>query len=429
MRRTVRDICADMSTARDTSIYDAVILGAGASGLVCAMTASARGRSVLVIDHGAKPGRKLSITGGGKCNLSNRSIIPGDYSGENPDFCRSALSRFSVKDMLDLAASAGIPLEEREHGQLFCIRSAKDVVNFLVAQCRKNGCALALEEKILGVERTTADEEPPLFTVRTSLGAYRSEKVVVATGGPAWPQVGATGTGYEIARSFGHAIVSIRPALCGFVMERNWPLSALSGISVPAGIRVIHPARAQSARGVMKNAPEQIAAAEALPLLFTHKGLSGPAALQASLYWRKGAVLRVDFLPCVRTDALFDAPGAGKLLCRTILKKHLPDRLCDALLPEASGAKKTAELSRRERTDIGAMVHAHDLIPVGTEDFSRAEVTAGGVSTRDVSSRNMESNRQTGLYFCGEVLDVTGRLGGYNLHWAFASGMAAGNSI
>ena len=429
MWRTVRDICADMSTARDTGIYDAAILGAGASGLVCAMAASARGRRVLLIEHGAKPGRKLSITGGGKCNLSNRHITPLDYSGENPDFCRSALSRFDVQDMLDFAAGAGISLEEREHGQLFCIRSAKDVVNFLVAQCRKTGCALALEEKILGVELTTADTESPLFTVETSRGVYRCAKVVVATGGPAWPQVGATGTGYEIARSFGHAIIPIRPALCGFVMRDNWPLATLSGVSLPAAIRVIPPCRDEADRAAAKHAPGQSPAAGTLPLLFTHRGLSGPAALQASLYWRKGAVLRIDFLPSVRTEALFDAAGAGKLLCRTILKRHLPGRFCDALLPEALGVKKTAELSRRERTDIEALVHAHDLVPAGTEGFSRAEVTAGGVSTRDVSSRSMESSRQTGLYFCGEVLDVTGRLGGYNLHWAFASGMAAGNCL
>ena len=245
--------------------------------------------------------------------------------------------------------------------------------------------------------------------------------------GPAWPQIGATGSGYEIARAFGHRIVPIRPALCGLIMPGDWPLSGLSGISLNAGVRV-EPRAVNFSGTTGKTAPGTIAA-DSLPLLFTHKGLSGPAALQASLYWRKGDTLRIDLLPEARTDLLLDAPNAGKMLCRNILRKHLPDRLCTALLPETLGMKKAAEMSRKERNRLAELVHGHTVTPSGTEGFAKAEVTAGGVCTREISSRTMESGRTPGLFFCGEVLDVTGRLGGYNLHWAFASGKAAGEAI
>jgi hypothetical protein len=426
-----------MNASMLQSVYDAVILGAGASGLYCAMTAAGRGKSVLLIDHAPKPGRKLSITGGGKCNLSNRTITPDDYVGENPDFCRSALSRFTPAHLAAFAGSAGIRLEEREHGQLFCARSAKDVVNALLDRCKSSGCALALEEKILAVSALPdeaalpgADTLPnlgvPRFLVRTSAAGYRARSIVVATGGPAWPQVGATGTGYEIARAFGHRIVPIRPALCGLVMPQDWPLSGLAGIALPSTIRVIPRARpSQGKNASLLRDP----AAIRLALLFTHTGISGPAALQASLYWRKGDALAIDFLPEAATESIIAAPGAGKSLCRNILRGHLPERLCQALLPEALGAKKASEMTRLERALLADLVHHHQVIPSGNEGFAKAEVTAGGVSTEDISSRSMESSRAPGLFFCGEVLDVTGRLGGYNLHWAFASGKAAGESL
>lgn len=410
-------------------MYDAIILGAGASGLFCAMTALARGRKVLLVDRASAPGRKLSITGGGKCNLSNRRIELADYASDNPDFCRSALSRFTTDDIRELAARAGITLEEREYGQLFCSRSAKDLVRYLAGQCRQWMAGMALQEKILRVTRLAAakTESEPSFSVRTSGAVHTARNVVVATGSPAWPQVGATGIGYEIARSFGHEIVPIRPALCGLVMPGQWPLSGLSGISLPVSIR-IEPAPTDSDRGKSKTTPLQVVVG-ALPLLFTHKGISGPAALQTSLYWRHGDLLRIDFLPETTTNSLFDAPGAGKALCRTILRKQLPDRLCEALIPADLGMKKAAELSRKEREQVAAAIHAHYVVPAGNEGYARAEVAAGGVSTRQVSSRTMESLLCPGLYFCGEVLDVTGRLGGYNLHWAFASGKAAGECI
>ena len=422
-----------MSAAIFHPVYDAAILGAGASGLYCAAVAAGRGKSILLVDHAPRPGRKLSITGGGQCNLSNRRVEPEDYVGENPDFCRSALSRFTPAHAASFAAAAGIRLEEREHGQLFCAQSANDVVNFLFAECRRNGCVPALGEKILTVAALPHEDTPSdsRFLIRTSAAEYRARNVVVATGSPAWPQAGATRTGYEIAGAFGHRIVPVRPALCGLVMPQDWPLSELSGIALQSTIKIIPcdaPARVQGETGKRTIALRD-PVADNLSLLFTHRGISGPAALQASLYWRKGDALCIDFLPAITTDQIVTAAGAGKSFCRNLLRRHLPGRLCQALLPESLAAKRVAEMTRSEYTLLADLVHRHRVTPAGNEGFAKAEVAAGGVSTNEISSRSMESSRIAGLFFCGEVLDVTGRLGGYNLHWAFASGKAAGEFL
>ena len=427
--------------ARET--FDVIILGAGASGLMCASVAAERGKSVLLADHGPKPGRKLAVTGGGKCNLTNRDVTLRDYVGENPQFCRSALSRCTPGNILDMCSEAGIATEEREHGQIFCQRSARDLVNFLVRKCLNLGCRIILEEKILAAE-TSPVREPsppssgetaarPRFYVHTSGSRHEGRSLVIALGGPAWPQVGASGTGYELARTFGHRIVPIRPVLTGLVMSGNWPLLGLSGLSTTASIRVLPPdgseREAMRKTGGHNRQNTGILAADTLPLLFTHKGISGPATLQASLYWRKNDRLLLDFLPGPALSALLDDPASGKMLCRNLFRRHLPDRLCDALLPAELGGKKVAETSRRERERLTAIFKAHHVIPTGSEGFAKAEAAAGGVSTEDVSSRSMESKQVPGLFFCGEVLDVTGRLGGYNLHWAFASGSAAGRHV
>lgn len=449
-----------MTQAAETT-FDVIILGAGASGLVCASVAAGRGKSALLIDHAIKAGRKLSITGGGKCNLTNRIIRPQDYVGENPHFCRSAFSRFTPEDVLNLAREAGIELEEREQGQLFCKRSAKDLVNFLVRRCEQRGCRLLFEEHLLAVESIAPDGKDkrpssakesvesgetngsapiaraapgaPRFRVRTRSGEYAAHSLVIAMGSPAWPQVGASGRGYELARVFGHRIVPIHPALVALVMPADWPLAGLAGISASASIRVLPPPETPdtaNARGKRKKAEDAgILAADKLSLLFTHTGISGPAALQASLYWRKGCRLAIDFLPDFTPAELLDNTATGKLLCRNLLRRHLPVRLADALLPADLADKKVAELPRRERERLCALFKAHEVSPVGSEGFARAEAAAGGVSTEEISSRSMESARISGLFFCGEILDVTGRLGGYNLHWAFASGNAAGEHV
>ncbi len=441
--------------------YDVIILGAGASGLMCGKTAAERGRRTLILEHAEKPGRKLSTTGGGKCNLTNREVRPEDYAGENPQFCRSALARLRPQDLLDWLAAAKVPVEEREHGQMFCARSAKDLLNLLLDDCKRSGCRIATGEKVLAVKAAAppdnapqegpADEQaeqaslPPRFVVRTTARSYAAYSVVVATGGPAWPQVGATGSGYEFARAFGHRILPIRPALAGLTLPASSPLAGLAGIAViasihrslappaeengpeTAGERTEQPSRKRS--GKTASSKPGTLLAESLPLLFTHSGISGPAALQSSLYWKKGDSLRVDFLPGLSFAALLAAPENGRLLPRNLLKKHLPARLCDVLVPEDMAGIRAAELARAQRDFLHDLAHAFPLTPSGTEGFAKAEVTAGGVSTEEISSRTMESRRMPGLFFCGEVLDVTGRLGGYNLHWAFASGKAAGEFV
>ncbi|MDL2267752.1 NAD(P)/FAD-dependent oxidoreductase [Desulfovibrio sp. OttesenSCG-928-G15] len=443
-------------------LYDTIVLGAGASGLWCAAKAAQYGKAVLILDRAAKPGIKLTLSGGGKCNLTNRDISPRFYYGNNPDFCRSALSRLRPEELLLLLDKAGIAWEEREHGQLFCLRSAKDVRTLLVRQCEAAGCVFYLDEHITEVRALTGNmygetpaagmesqknpascihesetaggtivtAEPPSaasrFLIRTVNAQFFSRNLVVATGGPAWPQCGASGFGYEIARSFGHRILPIRPALTGLCMPDSWAFAGLSGISLPASITVA-PKPPDSPSHELRQKPVQ--AAHALPLLFTHNGISGPAALQASLYWTAHRPLVIDFLPDQSILELLNEPGSGKLLCRNLLKRHFPERLCAAIIPTSVGNKKTAELNKNERQVMAKAVHAHTVVPVGTEGFAKAEVTAGGIDTAEVSSKTMESKRQAGLFFCGEVLDVTGRLGGYNLHWAFASGNAAGEYL
>lgn len=404
--------------------YDVIILGAGASGLMCGQRASARGKSVLILDHGPKPARKIAVSGGGKCNFTNKRVSHADYAGENPQFCRSALARFTPGHIVALLSGANIAMEEREHGQLFCKRSAADVVHFLVQSCLDSGCRINLEEKVLSLKQLPEEENDARFYVRTSLGAHSARSVVVALGGPAWPQVGATGVGLELAKSLGHSIVPIRPALAGLVMPENWSLAGLEGISVPVTIALVPGNNTPPATG--KNRRQ---VAENLALLFTHTGISGPAALQASLYWRKDLALEINFLPASDLDALLDSPGTGKLLCRNLVRRLLPDRLAEALVPPEITAKKCAELSRPMRNMLKSSLQSCRVSPVRTEGFARAEVTAGGIRTDTVNSRSMESKLVPGVYFCGEVLDITGRLGGYNLHWAFASGYAAGESV
>lgn len=417
-------------------VYDAAVLGAGASGLMCAYTAARAGRSVILIDHADKAGRKLSITGGGRCNFTNRNVSPDCYVGENPQFCRSALAGFSPEDSVNLLLEAGIPFEEREQGQLFCQRPAGEFAGFLVRRCAAAGCAFAMGEKVLALAQTKRGRaDRARFVVRTANNEIAARSVVIALGGPAWPQVGATGVGLELARGLGHRIRPIRPALVGLVMGEGWALSGLQGLSLPASVSLLATNEKSGAGGqrAKKNEKREgqggLMAALSLSLLFTHRGLSGPAALQASLYWRKGVELSVDFLPSARMEELLNKTGAGKLLCRNLLKNHLPDRLAVALCPAEAAEVKCASLSKAMREKLHAAVHAFRVKPVGTEGFSRAEVAAGGVCTEEVSSRTMESRRVPGLFFCGEALDVTGRLGGYNLHWAFASGMAAGRAL
>lgn len=384
---------------------DIIILGAGASGLMCAMTAATRGHRVTLVDHGGKPGRKILVAGGGKCNFTNTEVGPDDYVGRNADFCRSALARFSPWEMVALLEEHGVPWEERDHGQLFCRRSAADVVEVLTSRCRDLGCRFEMGRMVTGA-RQDADG----YIIDCEGTRLAASRLVVATGSPAWPQVGASDIGHRIARSFGHRIEPVRPVLVPLVMPEGWQLGGLQGISLEAGI---------STGGVTF----------VRDLLFTHRGVSGPAALLASCHWLPGMPLRFDFLPGVDIPALCESPDHRRQLVRTMLTRLLPERLATRLIPDDLGGRKAAELSRADRQRLADAVRSHTVVPTGTEGMRKAEAAAGGVDTGEVSSRTMESLKMPGLFFSGEVLDVAGHLGGYNLHWAWASGRAAGEAI
>lgn len=387
-------------------LFDVIILGAGASGLMAGATAGARGRSALILDHAVKPARKIRIAGGGKANFTNLNMGPEYYVGNNPQFCRSALQRFSPEDSINWVSGGGIRFEEREQGQIFCRSSANDLANLLLDDCRNAGCTLLMSEKVSGVRGNGP------FDVHVGNRVFRSRSLVIATGGPAWPKIGATSYGLTLARQFGHETLNFRPALAGLVMPVKWPLAGLEGISLKVDIRLPDHKRP---------------VAENLSLVFTHTGVSGPAALQASLHWKEGSPVILNFLPGESLAALLEVNG--KLLIKNLVRRYLPDRLADALTPSRLADVKSAELGRKDRELLYEAVHAFQVLPGGTEGYARAEAARGGVDTGRISSKTMQSRLVPGLYFCGEVLDVTGRLGGYNLHWAFASGRAVGLSL
>ena len=384
--------------------YDIVILGAGASGLWAAMTAAKRGKSVCVIDHGKKAGSKILIAGGGKCNFTNLQATPADFICRNPHFVKSALARLSPWDLVSFVSEHDILWEEREHGQLFCRRSAADLLEALLVECRRAGVTLRLGETITGVVKEAN------FTV--SLGGgdkVTAPSCLIALGGPAWPQVGATDMGHRLAKQFGHTIIPARPALVPLTMASDWRFKGLTGIALPVSLTL-------AGRCFTEN------------LLFTHKGVSGPVVLQASCLWERGMEIIMDFLPGQRIESILDEAG-GKPLVRTILARVFPERLATALIPKKLGGRQIAQLTTQEREDLIRCVHHCVIVPVGTEGMRKAEATGGGVDTSDLSSKTMESRFTKGLYLTGELLDVTGQLGGFNLHWAWASGQAAGEAM
>ena len=385
-------------------IFDAVILGAGASGMWCAHTAASSGLSVCIVDHAKRPGKKIRIAGGGKCNFTNLEVTHADYISRNPHFGKSALARFSPWHMVEFLSAHGIDWEEREHSQLFCLRSADELAAAIEDVCSAHGVEWRLRHTIASV--THADG---LFTVHTDDAPIQSRNLVVALGGPAWPQAGATDLGHRIAKQFGHTIIAPYPALVPFAMPKGWALEGLSGIAVPATIEC-------SGKRFTEN------------LLFTHTGISGPVVLHASCHWHKDMPIVIDFLPGHQLEQELEHAG-GKPLVRTLLGRLLPGRLAEALLPDTLADKQIAQLSRQDTEHLIQRVHGFTVTPARTEGMKRAEVTGGGVDTSGVSSKTMESSRIKGLYFTGEVLDVTGQLGGFNLHWAWASGQAAGRAL
>jgi predicted Rossmann fold flavoprotein len=385
--------------------FDVIVLGAGAAGLMCAATAGQRGRRVALLEHGGQPGRKILISGGGRCNFTNIHCGPQNFISENKHFAKSALAGYAPSDFLALVERYGIRWHEKTLGQLFCDGSARAILDMLLAECSLCKVEIVLNAREISVNR----ESTGGFSIESSAGKRSAAAVVVATGGLSIPKAGATSLGYDIARQFGLTIVKPRPALVPLVLggdELGW--TELAGVSAPVV------ASAGSA-----GFPEK--------MLVTHRGLSGPAVLQASSYWQPGKELALDLAPDRGVLARLMQPGARRDLpaLRQALKEVLPHRLA-AFLADSNGPAgfNNAALEAWERK-----LHQWRLHPVGTEGFEKAEVTAGGVDTNGLQARTMEARNVPGLYFIGEVVDVTGWLGGFNFQWAWASAVAAGKAV
>lgn len=385
---------------------DVIIIGAGGSGLMCAIEAGRRGRSVLVLDHAEKIGKKIRISGGGRCNFTNIDIRSDYYISNNPHFCKSALARFTPNDFIGLIEKHGIRYYEKEEGQLFCKESSGEIISMLQEECSKAGVEIRLHCKIEDVEKDD------IFTLRTTHGDFESDSLVVATGGISYPQIGASDIGYRIARQFGVRVTSVRPALVPFTFspEDRKLAAELSGVSFPAAVSC----GSKVFRG---------------DVLFTHKGLSGPAILQISSYWNPGDVININLLPDTDAYELFMARRQGRMEMHNLLSEFLPRRFAHKWCEMYIQSKPLNQYSDKELKVIAQQIHNWTVRPAGTEGYKTAEVTLGGIDTDELSSKTMEAKKASGLYFIGEVVDVTGQLGGYNLHWAWASGFAAGQYV
>lgn len=392
------------------SNWDVIVIGAGAAGLHCAAHAAKRGKSVLVLDHAKQAGKKILISGGGRCNFTNMYAGPDNFSSSNPHFCKSALSRYTQWDFIGLVAEYGIPYHEKTLGQLFCDDSAKDIVRMLMSECDRYGARVQLRTEIVSVDFDDG------YCVDTSRGEYRSEKLVVACGGLSMPKLGATPLGYQIAEQFGHSIVPVRAGLVPFTLqeEDKERFAELSGVAVPV--------TAEANDGYFREA-----------MLFTHRGVSGPAILQVSSYWQPGEAVTINLLPDLDAYEWLKTQQhqQPKSQLNTVLQAHFPKRVVTALAEHHQWplSNKLADTSNAQFQTIADNLNRWQLKPNGTEGYRTAEVTLGGVNVDEVSSKTMESQKQPGLYFIGEVLDVTGWLGGFNFQWAWSSGFACGSEV
>ncbi len=389
------------------SRYDAIVLGAGAAGLMCAAQAGQRGRRLLVLDRAERPGKKILISGGGRCNFTNIHTAPDRFISANPHFAKSALSRYAPQDFLALVERHGIAWHEKTLGQLFCDGSARQIVEMLMAECAKGGVELRCSAEVHEVARDEGG-----FTVRWDEGAASAPALVIATGGPSIPKLGASSYAYELARQFGLKVVEPRPALVPLTLSGEEVLfRELSGVATEVVARCGPAAFREAA-------------------LFTHRGLSGPAILQVSSYWRRGDTLAIDFLPDAERDWLLQAKQENpRATLRSFLRAQLPTRLADALADRLDLESPLGGLSNAALEEAQSRLVAWPFVPNGSEGFAKAEVTVGGVSTAELSSKTMEATRVPGLYVIGEAVDVTGWLGGYNFQWAWASGWAAAQAL
>lgn len=406
------------------SHFDVIIIGGGASGLMCALTAGQRGRRVLVLDSSNKVGKKILMSGGGRCNFTNLLIEPSCFLSANPHFCISALNRYTQWDFIALVEKHGIPYHERKHGQLFCNDSAKDILAMLIAECEKTAVSIKTLSDIRKIEALESaggnspdSDRSKRFRLDTNRGELTAHSLVVATGGLSIPTLGASGFGYETARQFGLKVLPTRAGLVPFMFSDSFKAVSerLSGLAVDAEL---HNERQSFNENV----------------LFTHRGLSGPAVLQLSNYWLPGEAVAIDLFPGEDLGQWLKAQKKShpKSLLRTLLGERLAKSLVQELQTlfwPAQADAAMAEIPDALLDTVAAALHAWSLKPSGTEGYRTAEVTLGGVDTDELSSKTMESKRQPGLYFIGEVMDVTGWLGGFNFQWAWSSGVAAGQFV
>lgn len=393
--------------------FDVIVLGAGAAGLMCAATAAARGRRVAVVDHNQQPGRKILISGGGRANFTNLHCTAANYISENRHFAKSALALYTQQHFIELVNRYGIAWHEKSLGQLFCDNSARELLDMLLEECARGKVEMRLDRRVDGVER---DGEG--FAVATHRGMLTAGALVVATGGLSIPRIGATGIGYDIARQFGLRIVETRPALVPLTLgnaEATW--CELAGVAAEVTVETGNKKRGR------QSFQEK--------MLVTHRGLSGPAILQASSYWRQGEEISIDLLPGLsateRVLGAMQQPRARRddATLRQLLRAHLPQRLANHVADQFAGRGwSNAEIEQREQTLRRLTLH-----PSGTEGYEKAEVTAGGVSTADLDARTLGARNVSGLFFIGEVVDVTGQLGGFNFQWAWSSAVAAGRAV
>lgn len=398
--------------------YDVAVIGAGAAGMMCAAVAAARGKRVVLIDHAEKLAEKIRISGGGRCNFTNINTTPANFLSQNPHFCKSALARYTPQDFLALIKKHRIGYHEKHRGQLFCTDSAEQIIAMLKAECADGDVTWRMPCKIEALEQFDNS-----FLISTDTGDIEATSVVIATGGLSIPKIGATDFGYKIAEQFGLKMVETRPGLVPLTFDGpGWEAFApLSGIALEVEVET----GTGKGKGVVKGKFRE-------DLLFTHRGLSGPAILQISSYWQPGTPIVVNLLPDLDVaDELISTKGTQKKQLGNVVGQWLPARLVERLL-QAQGLApdaRIADLPDARLRALGDAVNRWAIVPTGSEGYRKAEVTLGGVDTRELSQQSMMANKVPGLYFIGEAIDVTGWLGGYNFQWAWASGFVAGSSV
>lgn len=402
------------------SLYDVVIVGAGAAGLFCAGVAGQKGLRVLVVEHSDRVAEKIRISGGGRCNFTNRDASPAQFLSANPHFCRSALSRYTPGDFIGLMQRHDVPFHEKHKGQLFCDHSAQDLIDLLLAECAAGGVEIRTGCEVKIIEKTASTpfhDDNYCYQIYSNHGSIQARRLVVATGGLSIPKIGASDFGYRLAQQFGLRVTATRPGLVPLTFEgADWaPYAQLAGLALPVDI---------------STGEKKLRASYLEDLLFTHRGLSGPAVLQISSHWHEGQPLRINLAPGVNLlEHLQDAKRRSRRLIGNELGQLLPTRLADSWVQQDSRWQRPInEAADKALTDLAQGVGQWTLTPSGTEGYRKAEVTLGGVDTRDLSSQTLES-KQAGLYFIGEVVDVTGWLGGYNFQWAWASGHACAQAL